>query len=513
MSQATSTTPSPPLFTRVRTMLPAHVWGYLQREMLYLSWAVMDTALLVPLALALMSWGRYWPSTTFFFWLLLVQLLAFNLTRLLSAARIPISKQRLWMVGGLFLTFLFTMRLMLYPVGGLFSLRWLTAFYGNIAEAGNLLWLRDAVVFMLTLIVWWRGIRLATRQFHLARAGSRLRMGVLLFVPSAVWYTNGRVASGGSAESIIPFILIFFLMGLTAVALVRAEEVSTKNSGHAASLRPRWLLFIFGVAWGTVSVVGVVAAIISGQLSLLISKWLAPVWTAVFFLWAIIRETMLYLITPFLLLTGLFAELVINLINGLFTSMGIDELPAITIPAPGINDVTPEATEEVLVLTTAPPDVKIITILLMVAGILLVALFLGKLFREATLIAREGSDSERPFANEKLPRMSLGERILDRLGLLKNWKTAVSIRRLYQQMEKTAAQAGYPRAATETPYEYQTTLAEAWPEQTAETSQLTIAYVNVRYGEFPETEAEIDALKAALKRLKSNTPEQRVIAT
>jgi hypothetical protein len=227
------------------------------------------------------------------------------------------------------------------------------------------------------------------------------------------------------------------------------------------------------------------------------------------FLWTTVRETLLYLITPFLLLTGLFAEWVINLINSLFTSMGIDELPALTIPAPGLGDITPEATDEVLVLTTAPPDVKIITILLMIVGILLVALFLGKLFREATLIAREGSDSERSSAGEKLPRMSLGERILDRLGLLRNWKTAVSIRRLYQQMEKAAAQAGYPRAAAETPYEYQSTLAQAWPEQTAETSQLTTAYVNVRYGEFPETEAEIDALKAAWKRLKNNTPERR----
>jgi len=242
--------PSPPLAARLRATIPDQTWGYLQREMLYLSWAVMDTTVLVPLALALMSWGRYWPSTTFFFWLLLVQLLAFNLTRLLSALRLPVSKQRLVVVAGLLFTFLFTMRLMLYPVGGLFSLDWLVAFYNNIAEVDNLLWLRDGVVFILTLIVWWRGIRLATRQFHLSRAGSRLRVGVLLFVPSAIWYVNGR-----SHETIIPFILLFFLMGLTAVALVRAEEVSTGNSGHAASLRPRWLLFIFGAAWGTITAV------------------------------------------------------------------------------------------------------------------------------------------------------------------------------------------------------------------------------------------------------------------
>ena len=493
------TLPSPP-----RPIVPDYVWGYLQREMLYLSWAVMDTAVLVPLALALMSWGRYWPSTTFFFWLLLVQLLSFNLTRLLSAARLPVSKQRLWMVGGLLLTFLFTMRLMLYPVGGLFSLSWLAAFYDNIAEADNLLWLRDIIVFVLTLIVWWRGLRLATRQFHLSRAGSRLRMGVLLFVPSAIWYANGR-----SYETIIPFILLFFLMGLTAVALVRAEEVSTGNSGNAASLRPRWLLLIFGAAWGTVTAVGIVAAVISGQVALLISNWMAPVWTAVYFLWATMKETTLYLLTPFLLLTGYFVEWMVNLLNHLLTNVGIDELTLPVIPPADATEAAANATAEVLTLTTTSSNSKITTILLMAAGILFVALLLGKMFREATLIARENSEGERPSAGETLPHMSLTERLLSRLGLLKNWKTAVSIRRLYMQMEKAAAQAGYPRTAAETPYEYQTTLAQAWPEQTAETSQLTTAYVNVRYGEFPESDAEIDALKAAWKRLKNNQPEQR----
>ncbi len=492
------TLPSPP-----RPIVPDHVWGYLQREMLYLSWAVMDTAVLVPLAFGLMSWARYWPSVTFFLWLLLVQLLALNLTRLLSAVRLPVRKQRLWMVAGMLLTFLFTMRLMLYPIGGLFNFDWLAAFYGNIAEADNLLWLRDIIVFVLTLIVWWRGLRLATRQFHLSRAGSRLRIGVLLFVPSSIWYVNGR-----AQETIIPFILLFFLMGLTAVALVRAEEVSSAHSDSAASLRPRWLLLIFGAAWGTVTAVGIIAAVISGQIALLISDWLSPVWTAVYLLWATVKETMLYLITPFLLLTGLFVELMVNLLNGLFTNMGMDDLQMPVIPPAEATEAAAEATAELLTVTTTSSNSKVTTILLMVAGILFVALLLGKMFREATLIARENSEGKRPLAGETLPHMSLTERLLSRLGLLKNWKTAVSIRRLYQQMEKAASQAGYPRAAAETPYEYQTTLAQAWPEQTAETSQITTAYVNVRYGEFPENNAEIDALKQAWKRLKNNTPAQ-----
>ncbi len=480
----------------IREQFPDQSWGHLQHEILYLSWALMDAAVLTPLALAMMSWGRYWPQAVFFMWLLLIQLLAFNTTRLFAALRLPISKQRPLMVISLLLTYLLTIWLMLYPASD-----GLTHFYANIADSGNLLWLRDLLFFVLMLIMWWRGIKLATRKFHLTRAGSRLRTGVLLFILPAIWYTNGR-----PQDSIIPFILLFFLMGLTAVALVRAEEVATAHSGHAASLRPRWLLLIFGAAWGTVTAVGIFAAAVSGQIALLVSTWMAPVWTAVFFLWETIKSTMLYLLTPLLLLTGYFVEWIVNLLNGILLKMGVDELPALAITSPEAAESTPSATEEVLTLTSTQSNEKIITLLLMAAGVLFVTLFLGRLFREATIVAGEGRDSERQIANQRLPRMNLAERMLNRLGLLKGWKTAVSIRRLYQQMEKTAAHAGYPRAAAETPYEYQATLAQAWPEHPDETAQLTAAYVNVRYGELPENEAELDALKQAWGRLKNSQP-------
>ncbi|MBK7177431.1 MAG: DUF4129 domain-containing protein [Chloroflexi bacterium] len=63
-----------------------------------------------------------------------------------------------------------------------------------------------------------------------------------------------------------------------------------------------------------------------------------------------------------------------------------------------------------------------------------------------------------------------------------------------------------PRAAAETPYEYLATLAAAWPEHTTETSLITQAYVNIRYGELPETQEELSQIQAAWKRLEATRP-------
>jgi hypothetical protein len=96
---------------------------------------------------------------------------------------------------------------------------------------------------------------------------------------------------------------------------------------------------------------------------------------------------------------------------------------------------------------------------------------------------------------------------LKRLGFLRRRLAAASIRRIYQDMCGLAGSSGYPRLETETPYEYLQTLRQAWPENTAETLLITEAYNRVRYGELPETQAELDEIEAAWKRLEGIRPE------
>ena len=73
-------------------------------------------------------------------------------------------------------------------------------------------------------------------------------------------------------------------------------------------------------------------------------------------------------------------------------------------------------------------------------------------------------------------------------------------------MSVLAASYGYARASAQTPYEYQQTLDELWPEGQAENALITRAYVRVRYGELPESDEELRALHRAWERLRRLPP-------
>ena len=143
----------------------------------------------------------------------------------------------------------------LAPPPGPCVLGWLLRFPAGLAEAGNLVWARDLSIFVITVLVWWRGIRLATRQPALGNVGLRLRLGGLILAPLIIWF-SGRFLTA----SIVPFLLLFFLAALTAVALVRAENIEEEQRGTAATLNARWFAVVAAAALVIVLVGGVGAA-------------------------------------------------------------------------------------------------------------------------------------------------------------------------------------------------------------------------------------------------------------
>ncbi len=63
----------------------------------------------------------------------------------------------------------------------------------------------------------------------------------------------------------MPFVLLYFLAGLTAVSLIRAEQVERERSGFAASLSPRWVGTIFATSLLVVATAAILAALLSGD--------------------------------------------------------------------------------------------------------------------------------------------------------------------------------------------------------------------------------------------------------
>ena len=62
-------------------------------------------------------------------------------------------------------------------------------------------------------------------------------------------------------------------------------------------------------------------------------------------------------------------------------------------------------------------------------------------------------------------------------------------------------QLNCPRPESATPYEFLPALGELFTTQTEDLRVITEAYVRVRYGEFPESMAEIELVESAWQRL------------
>lgn len=481
----------------------ASAWGVVRQELLTLCYALQEIALLTPFALIILGWARYWPPGLVLLWLLLLMLLPFNLARVMSLLQWERGRQRRVMFVALLLITLLSWRLLLYAPRPTLDLSWLGQFGANLAEAGNLLWMRDLSVFLLTVVVWWRGVRLVSRGPDINRIGLRLRVGGLLILPFVVWFANSFLDF-----SVVPFILLFFLASLTAVALVRAEQLEQDQTGQASNLDWRWFLAVFATALGVTLTGALLAAFISGDSLYDVLSWLSPLWRALQFGGTVVLLTLYTVFEPALNVLAVGVGFLGQILAWVFGAMsaglsqitGTDPLAPPAIPTPA---GTPT-------IALPPAADKAIVTVMMIGLLLLVALALAGLYRQAGSAVRRSQRSEQIETDEEAPP-GVGGRLLDRLGLFRGRRAAASIRRIYQQMCRAAASAGFPRPEAETPYEYLRTLRQVWPEGTADSLLITEAYVRVRYGELPETRADLDAIRAAWRRLEAVEPHQRAI--
>ncbi|KAA3660289.1 MAG: DUF4129 domain-containing protein [Chloroflexi bacterium] len=492
-------------------------WARVQKELLFVFWAIMEMALLTPIALSLMPWARYWPAGQVLLWMLLLMLFVFNLIRLLAVFSLNPDRQRTIIAVTLLLTVFFTIRGLVHIPSSLFDMHWLGQFINDVGEPGNFRWMQDASLFTLIVFVWYRGTRLVNRTFDMKQIGLRLRLGGLFIAPLSVWLANRRLL-----WDVTPLLLLFFLAALTAVSLVRAEQVEQDRSRQSATLDPRWLSLIFMAALLTILTAGLLTAIITGESANAVVGAFAPVVTSVQFLLAIALGTLLFLAIPILQFIDIIILFLSNLLNAfwlwltktytiiekIISKLAQSEQAPVTETPSGIGEIDPEQiATRVFQVGDLGEVANILTILLMIAVVLLVALLVGGVYKRSQFVDKSGAAILRRSEELEQDDDSLLAKVLRRLGMLRNLKTAVSIRRIYQRMLHAADASGYPRLESETPFEYLKTLAKAWPDYPAETRLITQAYVNVRYGETPETQAELDEIFTAWKRLELSPPD------
>jgi hypothetical protein len=92
--------------------------------------------------------------------------------------------------------------------------------------------------------------------------------------------------------------------------------------------------------------------------------------------------------------------------------------------------------------------------------------------------------------------------LVDRFGLGSRFLAAISVRRIYANLLRLAKDAGYPRAPSQTPYEYLLTLYHALPGSEADVQVITEAYVNAHYGQVPDTREDLQQIREAWERVR-----------
>jgi hypothetical protein len=84
------------------------------------------------------------------------------------------------------------------------------------------------------------------------------------------------------------------------------------------------------------------------------------------------------------------------------------------------------------------------------------------------------------------------------------------IRYFYLSTTRRAAQAGQPREKSQTPYEYQASLDQQYPELEADLEGLTDAFVQARYSAEPLDKEDATAVKPLWQRIKAFLRRQRI---
>ncbi|MCP3703436.1 MAG: hypothetical protein GY954_10970, partial [Alteromonas sp.] len=164
----------------------------------------------------------------------------------------------------------------------------------NLTVANSNLWQHDLRLFGLITLAWWRGTLLVSRTLDVVKFGLRFRRSSLYFAPLIILLAYFQLD-----WSILPFILLFFLAGLTAVTLTRAEQAELEQKAIIAAISPRWLTTVFSFSLGITLLASGISRFISGNFSGIFSLF-TPVWQALRIGSISTGLTMLYLISPLL---------------------------------------------------------------------------------------------------------------------------------------------------------------------------------------------------------------------
>jgi hypothetical protein len=476
-----------------------------RREMIWLSLAAAEMCWAVPAFWAL-TWA-FIPHPPFLLWLGMMVLMLgfFYFYRALVSAGLALRVQQGLLAAGLLLGIAFVLRFHVLAGSGLGAVDWLLIPFrsiGSVSSRVPLSW----VTIMLLIYLWARAIHLANRSLSPEQVGFSFRSGVLILVLVAflVQIFTALDTSG--------FVMAYFFFALVAVALARVEEISRLPNSTQVPFSSFWI----GSTVGAVAVLVVVGALLAlflteGGLDLIL-RLLSP----------LLRVAQAVVIAVGTLLVMLI-EWVLGLFSLDLTELGgqmreaLSQLGQLLEPPPM---TPPEGESQAWLVMTRALQI-FITVVLPVIIVSAILLFTWRRLRqrgeneradesrESLLSTGTLTGSLQSAFQDGLQRLGELAGLMRRFGPGSRFLAAVTIRRIYGNVVRMAAEVGYPRSKAQTPYEYLATLRQAFPASESDIATITEAYVNAHYGQVPDSEEEVQRIRDCWERTRSREGKRR----
>jgi hypothetical protein len=340
------------------------------------------------------------------------------------------------------------------------------------------------IVFWL----WWRGYTLANEGYRPALVWRRFQQGVFGFMIYLFYQIQW-----GKATPSLGWFICFLFVGLLAVIFSRISYVGIARGSEKSPFDRRWLLGIIGVLIAVLILAGAIGSLLSGQYRLVLDLVALLVrWAGVLFL--------LILSVPAVLVSFILWPLVSWLVGVL---QGVPMRPINAMPSAGPYPY-PMAQEQ------GPPAIMFyLQSICLWGGLILLALVLLMRIRQAQGMGGP-IEPEAPESllgegeTNQLLRKALQDAVdglLARLRPAQRWMAAERIRRVYQQLMERCTALQHPRPPSTTPLEFLPELNELFPGKSDDLEIITRAYIRIRYGEYPETNQEVDQVELAWKRI------------
>jgi len=344
------------------------------------------------------------------------------------------------------------------------------------------------LVLFFVIWMWWRGLSLSQDVLRPIAAWRRFESGLLFFM--AYLFIASQVSSYRLGFGVF---VLFLFSGLLAVVFARVSYVGIDKGAGRNPFDLRWLVSVFGILGSTVALAALAGSLLTGQYRLFLD-----------FLASLIK--LLIAVTIFILgIPGLIISLLL-----------VPLIPWLkgTVPFQNLTNTMQTLFQRLQFQfaeqkSTPPLPVSFQTGCFWVLVILIVVVLILRIRR--TLAARRYSNTHEPELLLKrgeaseIIRKALQDALNGLVGRLRparRMMAAARIRRIYAQLMDLCQELNFPRPESTTPLEFLPKLGELFTAQTEDLQVLTDAYLRVRYGEYPENKAEIEAVESAWQRVQ-----------